>query len=146
MEKEHVSAKDCLTDLDENSKVGIMFGRENNGLSNEEITLADKIVTVPVSENYPSLNIAQAVSIICYEWFATIHTPSQEAKEVATKGEMIKLFEHLEQELDKGCFFKRGSRRDKMVRNIRNMIGRSQMSPQEVQTFRGIISALTKSQ
>src|SRR5579884_2769523 len=52
--------------------VAIVFGRERNGLENEEIALADRIVTLPVNPAFASLNLAQAVAIVCYEWFKRV--------------------------------------------------------------------------
>lgn len=140
-------------------KTGIMFGRERSGLTNDEIVLADLLVTIPVSESYPSINIAQSVNIMCYElyssslgtkrsnpetsdWIST--SPSTSHNEgKAPKKELNQLYNHLETELDKSNFFKVPEKRKKMIQNIRNMLARAELTDQEVKTYRGIIASLS---
>lgn len=127
----------------------IMFGPERSGLANDELVLADSIATIPVGPEYTSLNLAQAISIMCYEWFsANDKTPQEDLSygksKSASKEEVINMFEHLESELDKSDFFKIKDKRPKMVHNIRNMFARAKLSDQDVRTLRGIIKSLTK--
>lgn len=139
-------------------KVGVMFGRERWGLRNDEIAMADVAVMAPVDPTYASLNIAQAVMIIGYEWYKPIsQSLGMGTKELgpevetglkmpetrpATKQELEGMFEHLERELDDGGFFKTDEIRPKMKVNLRNMLGRAQLTEQEIRTFRGVISSL----
>ena len=141
-------------------KVGIMFGRERWGLHNDEIALADCMVMAPVDPSYASLNIAQAVLLLGYEWFKPIAKSigmgtDEAAAEFKTglkmpdtrpanKQELIGLFDHLERELSDGGFFKTEEIKPRMMTNLRNMIGRGELTEQEVRTFRGIISSLTR--
>lgn len=141
-------------------KVGMMFGRERWGLHNDEIALADVVVMAPVDPSHASLNIAQAVLLMGYEWYKpiaqTMGMGTQEAKPTnqtglkmpetrpATKEEMVGMFEHLERELTEGGFFKTDEIRPKMEVNLRNMMGRAEFTEQEVRTFRGVISALSR--
>jgi tRNA/rRNA methyltransferase len=141
-------------------KVAILFGRERWGLSNEEISLADMIISAPVNPAYASLNIAQAVLLVGYEWFKPI-APSlgQETAELkahtgpglkmtdtrpATKDELFGFYGQLEDELVTAGFFKTQEKRPAMMRNIRNIFARSQLSEQEVRSLRGMISSLTR--
>ena len=131
-------------------KTGIMFGRESMGLSNDEIALANSIVAVPLNPNFNSLNLAQAVLVLGYEWNKLMHgksTPkfalSKEGR-IAIWDDLFQLFKHLEEELDKSGFLRVDEKRPTMVRNIRNMLTRVSLTEQEVRTLRGIITSLVK--
>ena len=129
---------------------GILFGREAKGLKNDDLTHADTLIMAPVNPAFRSLNLAQAVFTVAYEWLklSDDSRPSVLAipKETrpANKAELLGLFEHLEGELDKSGFFHVTEKRPVMVRNIRNMLQRAGLTEQEIRTFRGIISSLTK--
>ncbi len=128
---------------------GILFGRERWGLYNEEVALADAIITLPVEAAFASLNIAQAVLILAYEWrrqsdFGKELPFSETAAEAATKGELLKLFEHLEQALDEAGFFTAPDKRPTVVTNLRAMLSRGTLSGQEVRTLHGVISSIER--
>ncbi|MDA0780720.1 MAG: RNA methyltransferase [Rickettsiales bacterium] len=132
--------------IQNNGKSAIMFGPERSGLNNDDITLADAVSIIPVAPIYTSLNLAQAVNIMCYEWFVATSECSNgvsDSQGFATKEEVANLFEHLETELDKTDFFRIEDKRPKMVRNIRNIFSRNDLTEQEVRTLRGIIKSLT---
>jgi tRNA/rRNA methyltransferase len=143
MNKEHILSKDLNSDYPLESKVGIMFGRENCGLTNQEISRANKIITIDTG-NFSSLNIAQSIVIICYELFNKIdRTDLTKSQKLATKIEVNHFFEHLLRELDKRNFFKIPEKRMQMIQNIKNIFTRNKLSSSEVQTLRGIINKLT---
>ncbi|MFC1672613.1 RNA methyltransferase [Pseudomonadota bacterium] len=129
---------------------GVMFGREATGLHNDDIALADSILMVPLNPGFTSLNLAQAVLLMGYEWFQSDDVRPDETLEVrldtrrATKEELIGMFEHLERELDDCGFLGQPDKRPNMVRNLRNTFQRARMTEQEVRTFRGVISGLVK--
>lgn len=128
-------------------RAGVMFGRERTGLENDEIALAHRVVTFPVNPAYASLNLAQAVLLVGYEWFkaATGGAPPFDMPtraRAATHGELVALFAHLEGELEDGGFFRATAKRASMVRNIRNMIHRMEPSLQDVRTLHGVVAAL----
>lgn len=141
-------------------KVGILFGRERVGLKNDEIALADAIVMAPVNPEFASLNISQAVLLIGYEWLKQGYTVSlgretafdgpgvaglnMRNSRPAEKRELIAFFEHLETELDNSGFLKPKEKRTAMIRNIRNMFQRMEITEQEVRTLRGIVASLTR--
>jgi tRNA/rRNA methyltransferase len=141
-------------------KVAILFGRERTGLSNDEISLADVIVTAPVNPAFASINIAQAVLLMGYEWYKGLATSLGEKTaqlpaldgpglvmpdtRPATKEELYGFFDHLERELDIAGFFKTGDKKPGMMRNIRNLFGRAELTEQEVRSLRGIVSSLTR--
>jgi tRNA/rRNA methyltransferase len=127
---------------------GVMFGPERTGLLNDDIALADAAVSVPLNPAFCSLNLAQAVLLIGYEWFQTGSEAPDRALHLghtrqASKAELHNLFEHLEAELDDCGFFSTPDKRPSMVRNIRNLFQRAEMTEQEVRTFHGIIAGLT---
>ncbi len=127
---------------------GVLFGREAKGLTNDEVALADSILTVPLNPGFSSLNLAQAVFVVGYEWFlAGAKAPGRRVsmpKETrpATKKELLGLFEHLEGELDACGFLRVAEKRPVMVRNLRNIFQRAGLSEQEVRTLRGVITGL----
>jgi tRNA/rRNA methyltransferase len=141
-------------------KLAILFGRERWGLTNDEVSKADIIISAPVNPAYASLNIAQAVLLVGYEWFKPLATSlGQETSELAalagpglrmpnselaSKDELYGFYEHLEDELAMAGFFKSPDKRPTVMRNIRNMFARGGLSQQEVKSLRGIVSSLTR--
>lgn len=128
---------------------GLLFGRERWGLYNEEVSLADSIVTLPVEPAFASLNIAQAVLLMAYEWRRQSDSgaalPFEGGLEVsAPREELLGLFGHLEETLDRTGFFKTEDKRPTMVNNIRAIFTRASLSSQEIRTFRGIISSIDR--
>ena len=124
---------------------GILFGRERWGLESSEIALADEIVTFPVDPAYASLNVAQAVLLMAYEWLAAAQTdlPIAEPDSLpSTKDDMVRLYEHLEQVLDRAGYFFPESKRARMVENVRVIFQKADLSEQEVHALRGMIAAL----
>jgi tRNA/rRNA methyltransferase len=126
----------------------ILFGGERAGLDNEEMSLADAAITIPTAE-FPSLNLGQAVLLIGYEWLKSADaTPASRTRKTAavpaSRTELVQLFEHLERELDAAQFLYPPAKKETMVRNMRAMILRSQLSDQEVRTIRGMIVALVR--
>ncbi len=131
------------------SRVGVLFGPERTGLDNEDMSLVDGLIHVPLNPEYSSLNLAQAVLLVAYEWFKTQDDtlPEQlktDESPFATKNELLGFFEHLERELDASGFLRVLDKRPIMVRNIRNMFLRTAFTAQEVRTLRGIVSSLAR--
>ena len=129
-------------------KSGILFGGERAGLTNDELSLAEAVITIPTA-SFSSLNLGQAVLLLGYEWLKTADaTPASRTRKTmavpAARQELVDLFEHLERELAAGGFFFPPEKTETMARNIRAMILRSHLSDQEVRTIRGIIVALAK--
>ncbi len=125
---------------------GILFGPERTGLLNEHIALADTVVSVPLNPAFSSLNLAQAVLLVGYEWFTAGDetAPSQVVtghSKPATKEKLIRFFEHLEEELDRNGFMRSEEKRPSMVRNLRNLFQRAQCTEQELRTLHGVVTA-----
>ncbi len=134
---------------------GVLFGKERSGLENDDIAIADVIVSAPVVPAFASINLAQAVLLIAYEWrkallgAATKQAQNAETAEPAetrpaTQDELIGFFEHLEGELDASGFLRPPEKRPRMVRGIRSMFKRMGATEQEVRTLRGIVTSLTR--
>jgi tRNA/rRNA methyltransferase len=126
---------------------GVLFGPERTGLDNEEVALADAVITVPLNPAYSSLNLAQAVMLVAYEWFQSglVAAPPRRfdrGKRAATKEELAGLYRHLEEELDAARFLLPLAKRPLMVRNLRNVLARAELTEQEVRTLHGVVTAL----
>ena len=129
--------------------VGILFGPEKAGLTNADVVLADKILTYPVNPAFQSLNLAQAVNVFAFIWAqsGSVNVPDifdDVRSDVASREDLTRMFDHLEDELDRAGFFFPAAKKHLMQQNIRAPLTRAQMSEQEVRTFRGIIKALAK--
>jgi tRNA/rRNA methyltransferase len=131
------------------TRAALLFGRERTGLENDEVALAQRVVTFPVNPAYASLNLGQAVLLMGYEWFkaATGGAPAFQMptrSPPASHAEIVALFAHLEGELEDGGFFRSPEKRASMTRNIRNMIHRMEPSLQDVRTLHGVVAALVE--
>jgi tRNA/rRNA methyltransferase len=129
--------------------VALVFGRERNGLENDEVALADRIVTLPVNPAFASLNLAQAIVIVAYEWFKHITggelpfaMPQKSAP--AGKQQLIAFFASLERELEKVEFFRPPDKRETMQINLRNIFNRMTPTQQDIQTLHGVIMAIAE--
>ncbi len=130
-------------------KVGILFGPERTGLETDDIVHADTALSIPLNPQFSSLNVAQAVLLVAYEWAAAgDDTPaermSDHATRPATKDELRNLFDHLERALDQSGFLRHKKMRPSMVLNLRAMLQRAGMTEQEARTFHGVIKFLSK--
>jgi tRNA/rRNA methyltransferase len=128
-------------------RVGILFGRERIGLTNEEISLADAILTFPVSPAFASLNLAQAVLLTGYEWFKATggEPPFRESNPSppASRETVFSMFDYLEGELERCGFFPPG-KKPVMTANLRDILHRLEMTEQEARTLRGVFKSLAE--
>lgn len=129
-------------------RVGLLFGGERAGLETADIALCQAVVTIPIDPRFRSLNLAQAVALNAYEWRMTqTDAPPPNFREGPPPAEgaaMLGLFEHLEHELDEAGFFHPPEKRPSMVQNLRTALSRARFSDQEVRTFRGVVTALSR--
>ncbi|MBL0848989.1 MAG: RNA methyltransferase [Candidatus Liberibacter ctenarytainae] len=129
-------------------KVGLIFGRERWGLTNEEIALSDAIVSFPVSADSPSLNISQAVLLMVWEWMENNVVISEEESQKgdvpATKGELFSFMSYLENALEERGYFRPMERKKKMLDDLRSVLIRPEFMRQEIFLLRGIISSLDR--
>jgi len=152
------AAREMRARIERGERVCYMFGGERWGLNNDAVALADAIVMAPVNPAFASLNLAQAVLLVAYEWLlqssdgtlgreTEFEQARREGLELgdtrpANKAEYLGLFEHLESELDAVGFLKPAEKRPGMVRNLRNLFQRQYLTEQDVRTLRGVIVAL----
>jgi tRNA/rRNA methyltransferase len=152
-----VAAHDMHEVIAAGSSVGVLFGAERAGLNNDDVTLADTVIEVPLNPKFRSLNLAQAALIVCYEWFMTpAHDLTGAGDDAAvnwrktgdtkpvSKAELLNFLSRLEAELD-GCgFLLPLEKRPTMVRTIRNIFQRAGLTDQDVRTLHGIVSGLIR--
>ena len=129
-------------------KTGIMFGRERFGLFNEEVALADEIVTFPVNPEFASLNIAQAVLLMSYEWMKSgLEGETDTAfpgrtSAPAEKHHVQGLLDHLEAALEARGYFRPAAKKPKMVDNLRAVLTRPGFTEAEIKVLRGVVASL----
>ena len=135
--------------LSKKSNVGIMFGREKSGLTNEQVSYADMILQIPTDPKFSSLNLAQAVAIISSEINRIDNKYDKKDffnsnSVTAEKEEIIGFLNHLERALNVSGFLRPIEKKETMMINIRNIFTRSKLNRQDVQTLRGIITSLLR--
>lgn len=130
-------------------KVGVIFGGERCGLSSEDISMCEALIKIPTRPDFPSLNLAHSVALVTYEWFKqTSSFPLEVLRtgrtRLATYESLSNFFDHLEGELEKTGFLRHEQKRPTMVRNLRNIFQRAQLTEQEVRTLRGVVRSLAE--
>ncbi|WP_163271371.1 RNA methyltransferase [Chelativorans alearense] len=142
------AAADLRARHKEGQKTGILFGRERWGLTNEEIAIADEIVTFPVNPAFASLNIAQAVLLMSYEWMKTMPEaavlPEPPQQTPATKEHLNSLMAYLDQVLSERGYFRTEDKKPKMMDNLRALFTRPGFTVEELAVLRGVLTSLEK--
>jgi tRNA/rRNA methyltransferase len=143
------AAREARVALAGGERVGILFGPERTGLSNDDLIYADAVVSVPINPEFFSLNLAQAVLLLAYEWFqAATAVPARQEMEpagrAATKGELDQLLEHLIAELDAVNFFRTADRRASMSRALKLIFARAELREPDVHLLRGVIKEIAR--
>lgn len=143
------AARQIVSEVATKGTAAIMFGRERYGLENDEVALANRIVTFPVNPAFASLNLAQAVLLMGYEWFK-LATQNElpfdmpERSERASNFQMQAFFDNLVAELDKVEFLRPPEKRDTMLVNMRNIFWRMEPSKQDMHTLHGVVMAIAE--
>lgn len=143
------AAKEMRGWIGKGQGVGVLFGAERTGLTNDELVHADTVLSIPLNPQFSSLNIAQSVLLVAYEWLvAGEDTPAERmsahSTRPASKAELVNLFNHLERALDQSGFLRNKAMRPSMVLNLRAFLQRASMTEQEVRSFHGVIKFLSK--
>ena len=151
MEKPCLTPREAVAEMHQRlgagQRVGIMFGAEKAGLDNDDTTLAQGIIQIPANPAFSSLNLGQAVLLVAYEWFTSGPVPGTL---VAGDSEPVSLDElhffenRLEDVLTRAGFLKPPEKRPSMMRNLRNIFRRADLTGQEVRSLHGVISALIR--
>jgi tRNA/rRNA methyltransferase len=143
------AAREIAAQIATGGQVGILFGRERYGLQNEEVALASRIVTFPVNPGFASLNLAQAVLLIGYEWFklsteGALPFAMPERSERASQHQMQAFFDNLVRELDRVEFLRPAEKRETMLVNLRNIFSRMEPTKQDMHTLHGVVMAIAE--
>jgi len=143
------AADDMVRHIAARETVAVIFGRERNGLENHEVGLADRIVTFPVNPAFASLNLAQAVLLVGYEWFKratndALPIAPRRSSTRATKQQLLSFFVDLERELEQVEFFRPPEKRGTMVINLRNIFTRMELTRQDLRTLHGVVMAIAE--
>ena len=143
------AAAETIAHVATGATAGILFGRERYGLLNEEVALANRIITFPVNPAFASLNLAQAVLLMGYEWFklataGTLPFAMPERSERASQHQMQAFFDNLVRELDRVEFLRPAEKRDTMLVNLRNIFTRMEPTKQDMHTLHGVVMAIAE--
>jgi tRNA/rRNA methyltransferase len=143
------AAREISSHISDGGKAGILFGRERWGLTNEEVAQSNRIITFPVNPGFASLNLAQAVLLMGYEWFklsteGELPFAMPERSERASQHQMEAFFENLVRKLDRVEFLRPAEKRDTMLVNLRNIFLRMEPTKQDMHTLHGVIMAIAE--
>jgi tRNA/rRNA methyltransferase len=130
-----------LIPLSNKNLIGLVFGSEREGLTNEELSLCHLYARIPSLESFPSLNLAQAVMVFCYEMFKSSISATKPSTQLAQSEQLEKMFEHMEKTLLEIGFLDPVNPK-KIMRGLRRLFGRSQLDEREVRILQGIWSQM----
>ena len=145
--KKIISIFDLEKKIKKKQKIGIMFGPEASGLSNDELNSADYLVKIPTNQKFSSLNLSHSAIIFCFQLFQHFSNKkviynSTYKSSVAKKSQVNKFLNFIINELDKKGFLQPDHKRKSMIRNINNIFHRLNLSEQEIHILLGIFSTL----
>ena len=143
----HSASGEMIKRQSSSQRCGVIFGGERAGLDNDDVALAQGIITIPTNPDFSSLNLGQAVLLQCWEIFRAQDSGVSTAIEPnapASQGKLDEFLNRLEAELENADFFKSEGLKPTMLRNIRSIFTRADLTEQEVRTLHGILSAFTK--
>ncbi|MGP1275272.1 MAG: RNA methyltransferase [Caulobacterales bacterium] len=149
MVKPVMTAREAMSEarglIEAGQRPGFLFGAEKSGLPNELVARSRAILTLPVNPQFASLNLSMAVGVLAHEWRAGDPAPEEfkPLEEPADAVQLVRMYEHFEDELERAGFFFPPEKKPLMTQNLRNIFARAGLTEQEVRTFRGAIKALT---
>jgi tRNA/rRNA methyltransferase len=128
-----------IADIAQQNKVAVVFGPEDRGLTNRDLDLCQRLVTIPAHEEYGSLNLAQAVMVMCYEIYVAIHQKeaSSRTRRLVTSEELEGMYRHIEEVLLRIGFLDQNNPK-RMMAVLRRIFSRARLNPREVKILRGI--------
>tara|TARA_A100001037_G_C15015751_1_gene573880 strand:+ start:75 stop:794 length:720 start_codon:yes stop_codon:yes gene_type:complete len=148
--KKNISISDLFNILKKrkNSNFGFMFGPENSGLSNKDISLSNYILQIPTSKKFKSINLSHSVTIICYEIFKFLNKnffkKNKKIFKISSKSKISSFVNHLINLLETKDFFIPQEKKHSMILNINNLIYRFEPNDKELRILASIISSLSK--
>lgn len=127
-----------------NSQTAIVFGRETKGLFNDELALCQAQIAIPTRTDFPTLNLAQAVLIVCYELFLSRHKPDKTPKKLVPQDDLDKMYEHIKNTLFLLGYGFSGSRdlRRRIIDGIKGIAGKAGLESRDVQMIHGLCSRI----
>lgn len=143
------AAQHIHSQITQGAKCALVFGPERTGLRNEDVSLCNAIINIPLNPEHCSLNLSQAVLLTSYEYYKTTldtapaHLETNHTS-LAAKDKIMRLCYHLEDQLQDFANFADADKRDKLVLNLRNIFTRAELTEQEVNTLYGIINYLSR--
>ena len=125
-------------------RVGVLFGPERAGLENDDLLAAQAIVTVPVNPDFPSLNLAQCVLLVAYEWARATGAapPADDAPRPATREEVARLLERLDNRLQDAGFFFPADKAEPMRTTLHNLFFRLDLTEPDIRVLHGVVKIL----
>ena len=148
--KKHISLKDFqkIITKKRNLNIGLMFGPEASGLSNQDLSFSNYILQIPTSTKFKSLNLSHSLTIICYEIFKSLNKKSIKKSnsklKISSKSNISSVLKHLLSLLEKKDFFIPIEKKHSMLININNLIYRLEPNDKELRILASIISSLSK--
>jgi len=130
-----------LVPISQENSIGLVFGSEKEGLTNEELSLCHLYVRIPSSESFPSLNLAHAVMVLCYELFQSSAATLRGFSKMASSEQMEGMFAHMERTLLDMGFLETGHPK-RIMRTLRRLFGRSHLEERDVRILQGIWSRI----
>ena len=146
--KKHLSFKEFIASIKKNKKkkIGLLFGPEASGLSNEDIGYSNYIFKIPVSKKFESINLSHSLIIVCFEIFKVLKPGYLKNKknlsDITSKKKFNAFFDFLENKLEKKAFFNPKEKKKIMLINLRNIFGRTQLSNKELRILSSVFSKL----
>lgn len=135
----------------QDEQVAFVFGPERTGINNDIVSVSDSLITIPVNPEFSSLNLAQAVMVLCYLWSRekgqyTKAAIKQKEHKPASKESLLYFLTHLDQQLETFDFYKTDEKKPSLKRKIKNLFTRAQPNEHELGILHGIISAISQNQ
>ena len=146
--KRHLSFNKFIKSIkkNKNKKIGIIFGPEASGLSNEDIAFSNYIFKIPANKRFESINLSHSVILICFEIFKNFKISyfkkDKNLNDIITKKKLNTFLNFIENRLEKKGFFSPAEKKKIMLINLRNIFGRTQLSSKELRILSSVFSKL----
>lgn len=138
------AAAELSIPLLQKNTVAVVFGGEVNGLDNDDIALCHELISIPTSDEFPSLNLSHAVMIVAYELFLAAHTEAHfSERTLAAASDVEQFYHHLQSTLEEIGFIDK-ARPDRMMFSLRQLFGRARLDEREVKILRGVLSQVDR--
>ena len=153
MDKKEISNEEAIKKIvlneNQNSNIAIVFGGEQSGLTNDDLSLVSECVSIETDNLFSSLNLSHAVTVFCHSLFAAknsnlVESSTKKESRAVDHSKLHHFFDHLERELDIRGFFEPVEKKPSMLIKLRNIFHRAELSEREIASLRGVLTSLTK--